>query len=184
MSMCTEHTCRVRRGRIAGYTVAEVVIAAGIGAIVAGVVLTTGVSLFREFTAESAYREVHQNARHAMAYLTRDLRAGAEMVGYTPTDITLRFINMYGHTNTVRYYLQNDRFMRREMGVGSTNELELTDNVTSVQFKRFTNPGAEATTLADTYELRAFLTITNRGSRRIVSDLLQTRVLFRNKNLL
>lgn len=168
-----------------GFTFIEVMIALALAISTIGVATVISVDLYKEFSAAIAYRNVHQNARKSLAYMSRDLRAGIALTAFATSDISFTKLSSTATTNTIRYYLSSQNLMRSETQASVTTTTNLTDNVTSVTFERWTNPGTPSTTLADTYEIRAFLTVTNsvvtNSVFRISTDLLQTRVLMRNK---
>jgi hypothetical protein len=162
------------------FTLLEIMVGMAIGISLVGMVTISSATLFRDFRAANEYRNIHENARYSLAYLSRDIRCGISCTAFSSNDITLSILGINGTTNTVRYYLSSQNLMRAETIGGVTTTKQMTDNITNITFERYTNPGAPATTLADTYEIRALFYVTN-SNARVASDLLQTRVLMRNK---
>ncbi len=158
-------------------------VAVGIGVTMLGMSTLVTVDLFKDFAAATAYRDVHEQARRSLAYLSRDLRATSNVVSLASSDMTLAVLDATGGVDTVRYSLVNQNLQRTSVAGGSmmTTNL-LTDDVTTVVFDPWTKPGTAATSTANTFEIRVYLTITNTSSFRVASDLLQTRVRLRNKH--
>lgn len=176
-------------------TLVEIMISMTIGVTMIGLTVGTMTELYKNFAAAEAYRNVHKEARRSLAFLTRDIRAATNLVAFSPTsgnsanDITFSVLNSMGAVDTVNYKLVANNLQRTATsgGVTTTTNL-LTENVTTVSFERWTNPGAQATNgtyasqLSKTYEIRVSLQITNNFTFfRTASDLLQARVLMRNK---
>lgn len=178
-----------RRRLAAAFTLLEAMIAVTIGVTMMGLAALTSVDLMKNFTAAEAFRNIHDEARRSMERLSRDIRSGIAVTGFpsaastasTTNEMSLSVMSSTDATNLVRYYLANNKLMRDETVAGVTTSTNLTDNVTSVQFTRYARPGQLATTTNDAIEIRVSLTITNSTSFRTSTDLLQARVMMRNK---
>jgi prepilin-type N-terminal cleavage/methylation domain-containing protein len=175
--------------RLAGFTLTEIMIASTIGATMMGLAVMTTTNLYKDWSAANAYRDIHENARQSMAVLSRDIRSGVEVTSTNPTNLSLAVVGLTGTTNSVQYFLQPKSgdtnmnvLVRIENAGGSVVTNVLTDHATYVNFQYWANPGNLATTAEETFEVRAYLAITNTSTFRISSDLLQTRVLMRNKH--
>lgn len=167
-------------------TLVEILVAMTIGVTMIGMAMVTSVELYKNLGAAETYSLMHDEARQAVAFMSRDIRCGISVSTTNATHLTLSSIGLTGTTNTVEYLLQTNintptikNLIRVENG-GGTNVL--TAHATSIDFEYWSNPGNKATTPTSTFEVRASLTITNEGSFRISTDLLQTRVLLRNKH--
>ncbi len=164
-------------------TLLEIMIAMTIGVTMLGMAVASSVELYKNFAAATAYRNIHEDARKSLAFISRDIRSASNVSSFASSAITLQVINSTGAVDTIRYQLINSNLVRSvTTGTSTFTTNLLTDNVTYVNFERWTNPGAPASDNTDTYEIRASLTVTNSSSFRISSDLLQTRVLMRNKS--
>lgn len=170
-------------GDLFAFTLGEVVVSMGIGMALLGFAALTMVSLYQDFTGAMAYRNIHENARLSLAFLSRDIRSASNLVAFASSDITLNVVNSDGSVGSVRYQLINNNLQRTATTGAVTVTNMLTDNVTSVNFERWTDPGTPATQNSNTYEIRVELTITNLSNLRVISatDLLQSRALMRNK---
>jgi prepilin-type N-terminal cleavage/methylation domain-containing protein len=167
--------------RMRGFTLVEAMVAMTVGATMIGLATLTSVDLLKSFTAANEYRNIHENARRSLAFMTRDFRSATNLVSFASNDITISILDSTGGIDTVRYYLVSSNLTRRLTSGGTSTNITLTDHVTSISFERWTNPGQIASNTTNTYELRAYLTITNSGTFRKTTDLLQSRVLMRNK---
>lgn len=164
------------------FTLVETMVAAGVGVTMLGMATLVMVDLYKDFAAASAYCRVHEQARRSMAFMSRDLRATSNVVAFSTTDLQLAVLNATGGVSTVRYRLVNQNLQRTSVsGSSVTTTNLLTDDVTSVVFERWTKPGTLAISTTNTFEIRAYITITNSSSFRVASDLLQTRIRLRNK---
>jgi Tfp pilus assembly protein PilW len=182
-----------RRFRLAlkqtGFTLVEVMVASTIGMALIGMTILTTTNLYKDLAAANAYRDIHENARKSISVLSRDIRSAVNVNSTDPVNLSMSVVGLTGTTNTVQYYLQDSSIdptikvlVRAETINGSISTNVLTDHATSVNFQYWSNPGTLASSANDTFEVRAFLAITNSGTFRISSDLLQTRVLMRNKH--
>lgn len=170
---------RRKRG---GFTLTEMMISVGIGVTMLGAATQIMVELYKNFAAAEAYRNVHESARRSLALISKDLRGATNLATYTSaSDINLIVVDGTG-TNNVHYYLSSQNLMRTVNNTVTAKD-QLTRDVTSIVFERWTKPGTATAVNATTYEIRCFMTITNQGTFRVASDLLQTRIRFRNKNL-
>ncbi len=167
-------------------TLVETLIAVAVGGVILGAVASTSVELYKNLISAEAYSQVHEEARRAIALVSRDLRCGVDVTSTSSNALDLDTLNASGTTVGVHYFLQNNPsvpgtllLMRRS---GSAAAETLTQYATSVLFEYWANPGNPATSAASTFEVRVFLTITNVGNFRVSTDLLQTRVLMRNKH--
>jgi hypothetical protein len=112
--------------------------------------------------------------------MSKDIRSATQVASFSGNDdITFQVMQSDGTVRNIRYSLSGQRLLRNDQTANST--IQLTDSVTSVLFERWNNPGQMATSASDTYEVRVYLTITNSGLFTFATDLLQTRVLMRNK---
>ncbi|MDD2708563.1 MAG: prepilin-type N-terminal cleavage/methylation domain-containing protein [Verrucomicrobiae bacterium] len=177
--MSTKGPFSRRAGRRA-FTLVEVMVAMGIGVAMMGAVTLASIELYKNFSAGINYRNVHENARTSLAYLSRDIRSASNLVNFASNDITMDVVNSGGGVSRVRYQLVSQNLIRTVTVSGSTLQKQLTDNVTTINFERYTKPGTPATSNANTYEIRVSLVITNSSAFRVASDLLQTRVRLRN----
>lgn len=175
--------------RLAAFTLVEVMIAATIGATMMGLAIMTTTNLYKDWSAANAYRDIHENARQSMAVLSRDIRSGVQVNNTNPTNLSLSVVGLTGTTNSVQYFLQPSLsdtninvLVRVETAGGSAVTNVLTDHATYINFQYWANPGTLAANPGETFEVRAYLAITNTSTFRISSDLLQTRVLMRNKH--
>jgi type II secretory pathway component PulJ len=175
--------------RLAAFTLSEVMIAATIGATMMGLAIMTTTNLYKDWTSANAYRDIHENARRSIAVLSRDIRSGVQVSTINPTNLSLSVVGLTGTTNSVQYFLQPSTvdtnmnvLVRVENAGGTAVTNVLTDHATYVNFQYWANPGTLATSAGETFEVRAYLAITNTSTFRISSDLLQTRVLMRNKH--
>lgn len=177
----------------ASFTLAEVMVAMTIGMIMMALTIGTSVDLYKDLSAANAYRNIHENARKSLAYLSRDLRAAISVGSVNSTNLQMTVINTSSSgaviTNAIRYYLKTStsdptiKVLNRQVSSnGTTNETEMTDHATYVNFEYWSNPGNAAANAGETFEVRASLSITNTSAFRISTDLLQTRVLMRNKH--
>jgi type II secretory pathway component PulJ len=148
------------------FTLSEVMISVGVGSGMLAISILSSVDLMKRYESATQYRNLHENARQSMAIMSKDIRSFQVM----QSDGTVR---------NIRYSLSGQRLLRNDQTANST--IQLTDSVTSVLFERWNNPGQMATSASDTYEVRVYLTITNSGLFTFATDLLQTRVLMRNK---
>ncbi len=58
------------------------------------------VELYKDFAAAEAYRNVHEEARRSMAYISRDLRGTTNLVTFSsPSDINLVVLDATGTNN-------------------------------------------------------------------------------------
>lgn len=174
------------RLKLRGFTLVEMVIAVGVGCMMLGMVSLIFVEMMKKFEVTSQFRNIHENARHSLALLTRDIRCSTNLSSYTGSnDITLKVKQSDDTIHDIRYYLSGNNLMRNDAQLGVTTKL--TDAVTTIDFQRWTNPGTLASGSSDTYEIRVYLTLTNDwafnvSGENISTDLLQARALMRNKN--
>ncbi len=166
-----------------GFTLVEVMIVMGIGVTMLGMASLSTVELYKAFSGAVDYRNIHENARQSLAYLSRDIRAASNLVSFATSDITLNVVNSTGGLSSVRYQLVNNNLQRTATTGSVVLTNLLTDNVTLIAFEPWTNPGSPSSTVADTFEIRVSLTVTNTAPFRSVAatDLLQVRALMRNK---
>jgi len=169
------------RKTCAAFTLSEMMIATTIGVSLLGMATLSSVGLMKNFASATAYRNVHNDARKALASMNRDFRASTNLTAFASDDITLTVMDISGTAATCRYRLVNGVLQRTYTLGATTTTKDLTKNVTGVTFERWNNPGTTATSNTDTYELRVALTVTNTSAFHVVTDLLQTRVLMRNK---
>lgn len=171
-----------RRGN-KGFTLVEVLVASTVGAVMLGLAMDSYVHLLKNMSAATAYRSIHTDARKAMAYISRDIRATSNLLTFAAVDdITLQVVNSAGTIEQIQYHLVSQKLRRDNLTTLVNNTL--TENVTLLSFSRFTNPGQAASGNSTTYELRCELTVTNANvpfRSMAATDLLQTRGLFRNK---
>ncbi len=157
-------------------------VAATIGVTMLGLSMSAMVQLYKQYSAAQAYRNIHENARHSLALMSKDLRSSIGLSSFASNDVTFSVLDSSGGTNAVRYWLQSGNLIRSfTPGSGSAATEQLTDNVTSISFERWERPGQPAYDNSSAFEVRAFLTISNTSFFQIESDLLQTRILMRNK---
>lgn len=183
--MFSKSSSRVgRRVRLSAFTLAEVLVAMGIGVAMLGAVMLSSIELYKNISAGADYRNIHKNARDSLAYLSRDIRSCSNVYSFATDNLALDIVNSSGGISRVQYQLVNQNLTRTETtppSGGVSTQKTLSDNITSVDFERWTKPGTPATSSANTYEIRVFLTMTNSSPFRSASDLLQTRVCLRNK---
>lgn len=166
-----------------GFTFVEILITTSIGVTMIGIAVLSSVGLMKNIASATAYRNVHENARQAIAFINRDIRASSNLTSFASNDITLGVVDQSAAAATCRYQLVSGSLIRVYTVGGTTTTNTLTDNVTQVTFERWNNPGTTASNNTDTYEIRVSLTVTNASSVAMYNarDTLQTRVLMRNK---
>jgi hypothetical protein len=162
------------------FTLSEVMISVGVGSGMLAISILSSVDLMKRYESATQYRNLHENARQSMAIMSKDIRSATQVASFSGNDdITFQVMQSDGTVRNIRYSLSGQRLLRNDQTANST--IQLTDSVTSVLFERWNNPGQMATSASDTYEVRVYLTITNSGLFTFATDLLQTRVLMRNK---
>ncbi len=185
MSPINYRLCCSRTRSCTAFTLSEMMIASTIAVTVMGLAVASSIGLFKNFIAVENYRNIHDEARRSLALINRDIRASSNLTFTSSNNVTLGVMNSAGTIDTVQYRLQG-LFLQRTItpaGGGAATTETLTTNITTVTFERWTNPGTLATTDANTYELRVSMMVSNTSAFKAVevSDLLQTRVLMRNK---
>jgi type II secretory pathway component PulJ len=169
----------------AGITLVEMLIATTIGVTMIGMAVLSSVDLYKNLAAAETYSLMHNEARQAIATISRDIRCAISNSTLSSSHLTLVTIDRLGATNTVNYVLQTNPLDPTTKNLirtvsGTTNTL--TSHATSVLFEYWNSPGNRATNAYDSVEVRVSLVITNTGSFRLTTDLLQTRAKMRNKH--
>lgn len=86
-----------------GFTLVELMVAAGLGAIVLAGVLTTNLELARSGTRVTQYAEMSTQVRRALEQLEGDLKSAITIIWNGPSDITLTLPAQNGTTSQVTY---------------------------------------------------------------------------------
>ncbi len=167
----------MRKLNCSGLTFAEMMIATTIGVTVLVLATESFVTLYKNIYSATAYRNVHEDARRSLAWISKDVRASSNIVSWVSNDITLTTLDSTGGAANVRFYLSNSQLLRTSGSRTNT----LTQNLTSMDFSLYNKAGGTTTGLTNAYEVRAYLAVSNVSSYRISSDILQTRVRMRNK---
>lgn len=161
-----------------GFTLPEVMVTTIIGVTVIGLILTSFVHLSRTATMGKAYRDMHQNLRHALDIISKDIHAASEVQsGSSSTDIRLTVVRPSG-SQTVRYYLSGADLHRVTTAGGDS---VLATGISSVDFDLYTREGAGTTVESSAYVVETSLAGTSTVVRYSCADSLCTRVLMRNK---
>ncbi len=151
-----------RGARLAGFTLAEVMIGASLGSMVLLGVLTTYLMLLRSGVSASNYSVIETQARRAFDQFGVDARMASTVAstssGGSVTKVTLTVPNNYvSNSNQVTYgYDSTNQWFYMVPGDGSayvvpgsgtvpSGEFILIRNVTSASFNRFDKTGASST---------------------------------------
>ena len=172
---------KFRRRNLLAVSLVETMVAMAVGVTAIGLTVAATTDLYKKFTAASAYRNIHKDARKALAFISRDIRSATNLTSFATSDITMDVMDSSSAIASIRYQLINDNLIRTKTLSGVITTNSLTENVTAITFERWNNPGVLAANNTETHEIRVYLTVTNAYAFRTVSDLLQTRVLMRNK---
>ena len=114
-----------RHPRLAGFSLAETLVACAICTIVLAGVYSTYIIATRGFAAISNYRELHTDGRMAIDLIGRDLRAASQVTSFTPSNVVVvvpvTFSSSGGVTSskTVTYALQGGGLFRTDSAGGT-----------------------------------------------------------------
>jgi len=133
---------------------------------------------FNTAASGKAYRDMHQNLRHALDIISKDIHAASEVQsGSSSTDIRLTVVRPSG-SETVRYYLSGTDLHRVTTSDGDT---VLATGISSADFALYTREGAGTTVESDAYVVESSLAASSTVIRYSCADSLCTRVLMRNR---
>ena len=143
--MITFYKPRHRRSRVAAFTLVEVMVSAGLGALVMAGVITMFLMIGRSSVRVANYSDMEKQTRIAfeqmgidarMASNLTSLRSGSEIKGFTLTIPTTDLVNP---PNQVTYYYDNSTFYRVPGSdhTVTTDRRNLVANVSSLTFERY-----------------------------------------------
>jgi prepilin-type N-terminal cleavage/methylation domain-containing protein len=181
----------LRRARQQGFTLVEVMVAAGIASIVTLALLTSYSMTTRGFVAAGNYSDMERDARVTMDNISRDIRQATGLVAFASNDITIAVATEFSdsgavtNSKNVRYYKgtgNNSNYLYR---VDSGLTSAVAKSVSAMRFIAYDrNMITNGITPADTKLLQVDLTlrkytIDNPNTEQILS----ARVVLRNKLL-
>lgn len=168
-----------RSSRRAGFTLGEVLIAAGLAAFILTGILTSFVMIGRSGAMLSNYVRLEQEARRGLERFGEDVRMGSAIATTSswPYEVTLTVPHISdNNANTVTYSWDQTTgsttyhcLMRRELDQAGAlvSQEKLVANINTFQFDRWTAGGAsgvQASGDATTDQLQIHLTITLQGN--------------------
>jgi prepilin-type N-terminal cleavage/methylation domain-containing protein len=123
-----------RAGSCRGFTLAEILIASSVSAIIMAAVLSSFLMMSRSGINAYNYVGMESEARIALEYFAEDVRMARSVSWTSSTDLTLNVLNSTGsnadtNTNAIRYYYDNT-----------------TTDTTSPYYKAFIRVGANRVT--------------------------------------
>ena len=135
----------------AGFTMAEMMMGTGIGAIVLTGVLTTYTFSLRGFRAISNYAEIHRGGRKSVDFIARDMRGVSSISSFTPSNIVVVIPTAFSSTGsvisnkTVTYSVSNGKLYRTDSSTGFTDMLAT--NIYQLTFTLYDKLGSNTTVL-------------------------------------
>jgi Tfp pilus assembly protein PilW len=159
-----------KRKCASGFTLVEVMVAAGLSGFVLAGVLSANLQIVRGGIRVTQYAEMESQVRRAYDYLGRDLREALDIRWNGESDITLRIPTGSMTSALVTYaWTPSSRSFFRVAGASSTavvGRLELVrgvpplaDGSAGLKFARYDRDGAAATTDAATRGISVTMTV-------------------------
>lgn len=199
----------MRNHNTVAFTLVEVMISVVIIGAMMTMAMTGGVDLYKKYTMERGYKNMHSDVRRSIALINRDLRYASGITGYSPSNITFSVVSTNNATSinkVIQYKLEpifvsgrtNNMLIRNEWlgnaagvvnsSVTPNSRMTLTLSNHSVRspdefFSCYLKPGQKCTTnnFANAAEVRCYLELENRVLANITTDRIQVRVQLRNK---
>jgi prepilin-type N-terminal cleavage/methylation domain-containing protein len=82
-------TTFIKSGNVSGFTLPEVLVASGLGALVALVVVAVSMQSSRSFVAIANYVEMDAHSQLALDTMSREIRQARSLTSFTPTSLSL-----------------------------------------------------------------------------------------------
>ncbi|MDL5050591.1 prepilin-type N-terminal cleavage/methylation domain-containing protein [Oscillatoria amoena NRMC-F 0135] len=196
-----------------GFSLVEMVVSVAISGMFLSMASLAYVNFYKVFYMQQGYRDIHDDARKAVAIIDRDVRKAntlASMGGYNiPANVSANFsTNFIGlhipasldgtrPEEYVLYRLVDEKVRGFDAPVGLLYRFvytnlaaepivqQVTRYPVNIDFSFYKDPGQRATTAlaAETAEVRTYLIISNQVTKTISTDRIQVRSKIRNKNI-
>ncbi len=170
----------------AAYTLMETLIAATIGSLILGAVMTTYVFAMKSFRAISNYVEIHSEGRMAIDLFARDVRAVSNIQSFSTNSITLTVPTSFSSSGsvtgskTIAYELKGSEFWRTDVTAGT--ERKLASNVKTIKLSLYDKLGNPTTVLNTAKGIQVEIKLQKKVISQIQSeDYLSARLDMRNK---
>ncbi len=180
-----------RRGvrSTAAFTMAEMLMATAIGAVVMAGIMTTYVFSVKSFAAASNYGEIQRDARSAVDLFTRDMRGVSSISSYSATNITVAIPTVFSSSGgitsnkTVSYWLSQKALYRYELNNGSATTTMVATNVDQMTLTLYDSSGNTTTSTNSAKGILIDLDFAARVIGKTQSlDYVSARVEMRNKS--
>jgi Tfp pilus assembly protein PilW len=168
-------------------TLAEMMVATAVGALILAAVTTTYILSLRAFAAVANYNMIHADGRIAVTYFAKDMRAVSSISSFpNSSNITVTIPTAFNSSGsvtsskTVSYTTSNSALYRLDSSTGFTDILATNINqVTFTLYDLLGNSNSVATVNAKGVQLDIHLR-TSTGSRAQTEDYLSARYDMRN----
>jgi type II secretory pathway component PulJ len=178
----------------AGFTLVELMVAAGLGALVLTGVLATNLELLRSGARVTQYAEMSAQVRRGLQQLEVDLKSASAITWKSASDITLTIPTSDGSTRQVTYAwtgaTQGFFLVPGASSAATTGRVDLVkgipalpDGSAGVIFARYNRDGATATTDLATKSVQVSLYVlrTSSQTRSTTDTAVSARFILRNK---
>lgn len=166
-----------------GFTLVEVMVALAAGTVIMILVLGAFGSLTTTLTTTECYRNMHNDIRHAMDVMQRDIARGSGVLDCIASNrLALTTQEASASTNFVSVvYTLTSNTLYRTQGSGA-GDLLATD-IESISFALYDLAGMAATTPADAYFVDVQIEAQTQAVLNTYEDEVRTRTRLRSKGL-
>jgi prepilin-type N-terminal cleavage/methylation domain-containing protein len=170
-----------------GFTLSEVMIAAGLGSMLLAGVMSTFLMLGRSGANVANYSMMESQSRRALEELSQDIRMASDVTWNDSTSVTLLVPNNYASTaNLVTYAFDDstDIFYRMPGAAAATNtRTRLIDNVATFAYSRFDRIDNPSTSNVTTKRIQLSMIVrsTTRTAAIASNNILSASYILRNK---
>lgn len=186
MNTTAYRECSLRRfGATGGFTLAEMMMASAIAALVLGGIMTTYVFSLKGFRSVSNYTEIHASGRKAIDVFARDIRAVSSISSFSASNLVVVIPTNFtssGSVNgskTVTYTCSGGALKRTDSSTGITSSLAT--NINQLTFSLFDRLGSNTTVLSIAKGIQVDVTLRKTVMNQIQSeDYLSARMDMRN----
>jgi len=170
----------VHSKREQGFTLTEMMVAVTVSALAMVLIFSSFLAISTSLAASSHYREMHNEVRHAMDLLRRDITRGTEVSTASNLLTVTTSAGVSTNTISVAYTVANNQLFRTE---GAGTPVTLATGVVNVVFTLYDVSGAGTTSPAEAYSAGVKIGMRRQGVRTAYEDVLETRNRMRRKGL-